>query len=109
MILLAHLTRPRASYDPALQRLQLPDDCTPYELAHERAHEAQQRHRTAAWRTMELTRGWPYVERLVRLWVEWEAATLAKHALIRIGRYDRHARADLWAGLRSYGRAIFWP
>lgn len=99
----------RPHYDPDTQRVSIPPDASPYQRAHELAHAAQQQHRTWRWRLQERTAAWPYLARIARALVEWEAATLAVHSLALAGLCDRgvrlEARRDKWAYLRS----IFWP
>lgn len=94
-------------FDPEARLVHLPKNPTPYELAHERAHEAQQQYRTRVWRLFELAGRWPIVARLIRLLVEWQAARMALKALQYGGRADRHARAEARAGLWSYVQACF--
>jgi hypothetical protein len=97
------------SYDPQTQQITLPPDASPYQLAHERAHEWQQRERTRIWRIHERVGNWPFLARPVRVLVEWEASRYAMAALLIAGRCDRHAEEEAWTGLWSYVRACFAP
>lgn len=97
------------TYDPDTRTISIPTGASPYMLAHERSHEAQQRARTLAWRAYELAGTWPYLSRPLRVWVEWEASRMALYVLALVGRCDRHARIEARRGIWSYIRACFWP
>lgn len=108
MLLASHATAGGHRYDPANGSITLGADATPYALAHERAHQAQHAYRTIAWRVHESMVSVPYLCRLGRLWLEWEAARLAIRALELCEECDHHARAEARAGRWSYIRALFW-
>lgn len=99
----------QSAFDPETRTVSLGADATPYELAHERAHQWQERERTLLYRLDRAVRRVPYFGRLTRLALEAEAADLARHALERLGRWDWAARAAARTGLWSYVRALFWP
>ncbi len=108
MILASHATVRRAGYDAEHRTVLLPSDATRYELAHERAHEWQQRCRTRAWIANERLAHVPYLARLSRLWVEHEAAALALTVLRELGLCDPATEREARAGLWSYWRALLW-
>lgn len=94
-------SQPRSSYDPHARRISLAPQASLFEQVHERAHKAQHEHRTLRWRLHEAIPGWmPYLHRITRILVELEANQIALGTLKRIGRLDRHAKAE--------ARAIAW-
>ena len=113
MTLLTRIDRDggRPSYDRRQHVLNIPVGCTPYELAHERAHEWQDRAQTRLWRLDHYCYCVPYVGRLARLAVEWQASRMALEALRQTGfscEAMRTARREARAGLWSYVRALCW-
>lgn len=82
---------------------------SPYTLAHERAHQAQQLHQTLLWRLHSHTPPWlPYLHRLTQVLVELECHHLAAKTLHHLGRYDQDAQTEGRRAVRHYLRALLW-
>lgn len=82
----------------------LPRNASPYQKAHEYAHRAQQALETRAWRWHRRCMHAPYLCRLTRILIEWEAMRMALEGLDQIGLLDDAAKREAHAELRGY----FW-
>ena len=96
-----------STYDPREQRILLGRQASLYARAHEEAHAEQHRLLTRAWRANDRMSRVPYLCRFARLWVEWEACSMALHAMDLRGERthasEREARKALW----TYVWALF--
>lgn len=96
--------REMATYDAATKAIYLQKGESLYALAHERAHEAQDRAQTFVWRWERRLRGVPILGAWLRYLVEAEAAGMARRVLVDLGLWTREHAAEMRRGLRSYLR-----
>lgn len=109
---MARLLAELSSYDPRTDRVTLRSGATEYEAEHEHQHRLQRKYRTLGWRAHEAFGCVPYLCRLARLWVEYEAMRMAWREMERLGlpvdRAEgwRHWRTYLWAAVLPWRWAL---
>jgi hypothetical protein len=96
-------------YDPRTRKIHLDRNAPPYVAVHEWAHARQHRFLTIAYRFWEVTSILPWVRRLSRLWVEWEADAIARAEMRRCGIWDESSREISRMVIWNYARWILVP
>jgi hypothetical protein len=66
-----------AHYNPHTKRVRIPKGASLYVIAHEHAHAEQHRSQTLVWRAHKAFSRIPYLCRLARFFLEWEASRMA--------------------------------
>ena len=96
-------------YDPRTRKIHLDQNAPCYVAVHEWAHARQHRTLTIAYRLWEVTCAMPWVRRISRLWVEWEADAMARAEMRRCGIWDEPSEEISRMVLWNYARWIPVP
>jgi len=89
-------------YDPKTKKIYLSKNAPCYVAVHEWAHAKQHRLLTIPYRFWEVTLFIPWLRRFARLWVEWEADSMARREMRENNIWDEPSEEISKMVLRHY-------